>query len=74
MRVSVRAGSDFNAASPVPLFETRMVSPIGSSTGITGRNQYDVSADGQRFLINAPAAGSSKPITVVVNWPAALPR
>jgi hypothetical protein len=51
-----------------------MVGPIGNATGITGRNQYDVSADGQHFLINAPAPGSSKPITIIVNWPAALPR
>jgi hypothetical protein len=35
------------------------------------RNQYVVSPDGQRFLINQPA-GSAPSIVVVVNWPAAL--
>jgi hypothetical protein len=29
---------------------------------------FDVSADGQRFLIVCPVGGSSPPLTVVVNW------
>jgi len=70
MAARVRSASTFEVATPVPLFETRTVSPIGQNIGITGRNQYDVAPDGRRFLIDAPVAGSSKPITVVVNWPA----
>jgi hypothetical protein len=36
---------------------------------------YDVSADGQRFLINTPKEEpSAVPITVVVNWTAGLTR
>ena len=34
-------------------------------------HQYDVSPDGQRFLINA-AESSASPLTVVINWPAAI--
>jgi hypothetical protein len=41
-------------------------------------NTYAVSADGQRFLIprpgNATAEDASTPITVVVNWTAALKK
>ena len=34
---------------------------------------YDVSADGQRFLVNTvEELGAAAPITVVVNWTAAL--
>ena len=38
-----------------------------------GRYFYDVSSDGQRFLLNAAEEQSStSPLTLVVNWPAAL--
>jgi hypothetical protein len=34
---------------------------------------YDVSADGQRFLLAVPPGESgTDPIHVVINWPAAL--
>ena len=40
-----------------------------------GRYPYDVSADGQRFLINtAPEQAVSAPITVVLNWTAGLKK
>ena len=35
--------------------------------------RYDVSADGARFVMNVPVGGdTTPPITVVVNWQAAL--
>jgi hypothetical protein len=35
---------------------------------------YDVSANGQRFLVNTSIPqGKSLPMTVVVNWPETLP-
>ena len=38
-------------------------------------SMYDVSPDGQRFLVNTLAAeATSAPITLVVNWPALLKR
>ena len=38
-----------------------------------GRYFYDVSSDGQRFLLNAVEEQASMgPLTLVVNWPAAL--
>jgi hypothetical protein len=37
------------------------------------RAVYDVTPDGQRFLINvADPATSSRPITLISNWPAKL--
>ena len=60
-------GAQFEAGLPRALFEVRL-------PGIL-RNRYVVSANGQRFLVNAlvdqPQQG---PITVLVNWPAALKR
>jgi Tol biopolymer transport system component len=38
-----------------------------------GRDPYDVSADGERFLVNTVVeTAPPPPITLVVNWPAAL--
>jgi hypothetical protein len=48
---------------------------IDSVLGIdsSGASEYDVTADGQRFLVNMVVAEArTLPITVVVNWTAAL--
>jgi hypothetical protein len=45
------------------LFQTRVVIPFYYIP------TYDVTADGQRFLINtAPESESAVPIAVVMNW------
>jgi Tol biopolymer transport system component len=56
-------------------FEVGVVKPL-FQTRVTGsRYEYDVSADGQRFLINtAPVQAASAPITVVLNWTAGLKK
>jgi eukaryotic-like serine/threonine-protein kinase len=70
MAVALSAGSTIHASAPTRLFETRMANR--TTLGYT-RNQYVVSGDGQRFLINQPAGeASSSPVTIVVNWPSAL--
>lgn len=54
---------DVGAAQP--LFEV-------SRTGIQ-KSIYDVSSDGQRFLVNiADVQGQTNPITLIVNWTAGL--
>jgi len=66
MAVEVNAGDTFDAGVPVPLFPTFVIPQglIGSD-----RNQYVVTSDGQRFLINsAPAQAIFAPIMVVFNW------
>jgi Tol biopolymer transport system component len=70
MSVVVRAGRDtFEFDVAKPLFEATV-----DAVNTTATNRYDVSADGQRFLVNAARenAGSSLAITVVVNWLAGL--
>ena len=53
------------------LFETR--ADVGGGLG-TNAN-YDVTADGQRFIIASRSSDADNPpITVVVNWTAALQR
>ena len=52
------------------LFRTRLQT-IGSQ--IVGLGAlYDVSPDGQRFLMNGPPADPGPPMTVVLNWTAGL--
>jgi hypothetical protein len=63
---------------PVSVCRGRARNPRLFQTGIertTGyaSHQYDVSSDGQRFLINA-AETTASPLTVVVNWPASIRR
>lgn len=63
MAVSIHAGIEggIDAAPPQVLFQTR---PIPNSW-----NQFDVTSDGQRFLVNVPFEWtSSAPVTVVPNW------
>ena len=70
MAVDVKLeGSTFEAGVPKVLFQTHV-------TGYPNpRNVYEVSADGQRFLIITPLEeATSTPITVVANWNADLKR
>jgi Tol biopolymer transport system component len=69
MAVPVRAVTapkpSFEPGTPVPLFESHIL----ATPTTNGVFQYDVSADGKRFLVvtdNADAA--TPPFTVVVNW------
>jgi Tol biopolymer transport system component len=69
MAVSVKAGETFAAGVPTPLFKIDSVTTIYS----TATSDYDVTADGQRFLVRTGVAETrSLPITVVVNWTAGL--
>jgi hypothetical protein len=57
-------GSSFEVGGVKPLFRPRIA---------PGRDQYDVTADGQRFLIDVlPEETVAPPITVVVNWQSGL--
>jgi Tol biopolymer transport system component len=68
MAVEVRdTGSTLDTAAPRKLFDTR------ATAGTPGSNRYAVSADGNRFLVLAPAADSRpEPIAVVLNWTSLL--
>jgi Tol biopolymer transport system component len=62
--IAVSAGS-LDAASPVALFQTRIIEGGSNSTA---KHEYDVSADG-RFLINVvPDEAAGAPLTLLQNW------
>ena len=70
MSVAIKADSTFEPSAPTVLFETRQ---FGLAPHPLVRNEYVVTADGQRFLINQRAGGTSAaPITIVFNWSAGL--
>ncbi len=66
MSVEARTEPGFEAGIPVPLFSTHVPSiPLVGND----RNQYLVTADGQRFLVNRVAVEDlPTPITIVINW------
>ena len=55
-------------------FQLRAVRPLFPFRAGQTRYAYDVTPDGQRFLVNARIVNESPspPLTVVVNWPATL--
>jgi serine/threonine protein kinase/roadblock/LC7 domain-containing protein len=69
MAVEVKQGPTFEAGEAKPLFQTRTREHVSSNDVFS----YDVSADGQRFLVNTDVGEViSSPLTVVVNWTAEL--
>jgi serine/threonine protein kinase len=66
MAVAVHAGLSLDPSTPKQLFQFH-----GASDFLGG--SYDVGADGQRFLVSALVGDeASPPLTVVINWTAAL--
>ncbi|HEX9422256.1 MAG TPA: protein kinase [Pyrinomonadaceae bacterium] len=62
-------GTEFEFAAPKPLFKTRMMA------WVLGFHEYDVSRDGQRFLIGTLIGEpTAPPPTVIMNWPALLKK
>ena len=56
-------------------FEVRSVTPLFSFVAAGQRFNYDVTRDGQRFLVNTGLeASQSSPLTVVINWLEALKK
>ena len=65
MSVSVESGTEWKAGSPVRLFEGRY---YHETSGIGEGRTYDVSTDGQRFLMikNVQERDAEVPINLVV--------
>jgi hypothetical protein len=58
----------FEVSAPLPLFDSHIVD-------IPVAYEYDVTADGQRFLVTTKnAAGFTLPLNVTVNWDAGLKK
>ena len=71
MAVDVKAGATFEAGVAKPLFPIRRREPISASDLFS----YDVSADGQRFLVDTDTGDvTSAPLTAIVNWTAGLKK
>jgi Tol biopolymer transport system component len=69
MAVEVKPGPSFEAGTATALFQFRRREPISSADLFS----YDVSADGQRFLVNAEMGeAAAVPLTAIVNWTAGL--
>jgi Tol biopolymer transport system component/DNA-binding winged helix-turn-helix (wHTH) protein len=65
MAARVKTGSTFGFSAPIALFETRAHEPLTAEEFFT----YDVSFDGQRFLINANAEQKDiRPVDILLNW------
>ncbi len=72
MAVDIEATETFRPGVPSALFS---VDGLNRSSGTSAYFYYDVSNDGQRFLIDVVAeAGEQVPVTVVQNWQAELGR
>src|SRR2546422_8735363 len=64
MSVDVTLSPSFKAGLPKVLFQV----PIFGGGATLDRHRWDLTADGQRFLINTSSLDESSPIAVVVNW------
>jgi len=65
MAVGVKAGANLEAGTPVALFQTRPAQPISTQDVFS----YDVTADGQRFLVNTRVdEPNAAPVSIILNW------
>jgi Tol biopolymer transport system component len=75
MAAPVKAGPGaqpvFEVAVPLALFEVRVPATIPGHNSFV----YAVAADGKRFLVNtSPSEAAETPLTVIVNWLAAVKK
>src|ERR1700674_934279 len=68
MAVPVKTGSNFDAGTPTALFQANPREMVATSELFS----YDVSNDGQKFLVNASLKTAMTPMSVVLNWSAKL--
>ena len=58
-------GQSLESGTPVALFPVRIA---GGPVFSTYKQQYAVSSDGQRFLVNVALDEAASPITIIYNW------
>jgi hypothetical protein len=74
MAVDVSTAPTFTKQSGPKVLFSAPIYGGGTTTNVT---RYDVTPDGQRFLINSERTQTPteiNPITVILNWPALLKR
>src|ERR1700676_4383354 len=65
MAVPVKTGPSFEAGFPAALFQTHRRQPVSAQDVFS----YDVSGDGQRFLILSKVdEANPAPLSVLLNW------
>ncbi|MGA2002759.1 MAG: protein kinase [Terriglobales bacterium] len=65
MAAAVTTGASFKTSSPVALFQTHRRLPVSSLDDFS----YDVSGDGQRFLIATKVdEANAAPLSILLNW------
>lgn len=65
MAAPVTTGVNFDSGKPVALFQAVPRQPVSSYDLFV----YDVTRDGQRFLINTPVKrAETQPMSVILNW------
>jgi serine/threonine protein kinase/Tol biopolymer transport system component len=71
MAVPVSVGANFDAGAPAALFQAHARELIGTSEQVS----YDVTKDGQRFLINTQVKNAdTHPMSVILNWDAEMKK
>jgi eukaryotic-like serine/threonine-protein kinase len=71
MAAPVTTGATFDAGVPVALFQATPRQAISTNDQFV----YDVSRDGQRFLINTPVKqADTQPMSIILNWTAKLSK
>jgi Tol biopolymer transport system component len=71
MAVPVTTGASFDAGAPAVLFQANARELVATSERVT----YDVTKDGQRFLINTQVKNAETlPMSVILNWDAELKK
>jgi eukaryotic-like serine/threonine-protein kinase len=68
MAVPVKTGANFDAGTPTALFQANPRELVATSEQFS----YDVSKDGQKFLINTQLKTGMAPMSVILNWSAKL--
>jgi hypothetical protein len=64
----VKTGSNFDTGTPAALFQANPREMFATSELFS----YDVSSDGQKFLINTQLKTAMTPLSVVLNWSSKL--
>jgi Tol biopolymer transport system component len=68
MAVPVKTGSSFDPGTPMVLFQANPREMLATSEQFS----YEVSQDGQKFLINTHLKTAMTPLSVVLNWSARM--
>jgi len=69
MSVSVEAGV---GADRKPALKAGLPRKVVSFNYLSDRNNYDISPDGQRFLVNTTDEQALSPLNVILNWTSAI--